>query len=118
MQAIFLLNDRRFRRNIDTLLRTFGIAELAADTGVCDKITLLHFLCAAKSKAGTLNRLFGQVKPFSAAFIDDKDSQCASGCRIRVDLVHIGILFKQPGKQLALQLPHLSPNRKRSTVHS
>ena len=71
MQAIFLLNDRRFRRNIDTLLRTFGIAELAADTGVCDKITLLHFLCAAKSKAGTLNRLFGQVKPFSAAFIDD-----------------------------------------------
>ena len=81
MQAIFLLNDRRFRRNIDALLRTFGIAELAADTGVCDKITLLHFLCAAKSKAGTLNRLFGQVKPFSAAFIDDKDSQCASGRR-------------------------------------
>ena len=96
---------------------TFPCNQLAADTGVCDKITLLHFLCAAKSKAGTLNRLFGQVKPFSAAFIDDKDSQCASGCRIRVDLVHIGILFKQPGKQLALQLPHLSPNRKRSTVH-
>lgn len=71
MQAIFLLNDRRFRRNIDALLRTFGIAELAADTGICDKITSCTF-CAAKSKAGTLNRLFGQVKPFSAAFIDAK----------------------------------------------
>ena len=59
MQTIFLLNDRRLSRNIDALLGTFGITELAADTGVCNKITLLHFLCAAKGKAGTFDWLLG-----------------------------------------------------------
>lgn len=117
MQAVLLLNNHRFSRNVDTLLRAFGIAELAADTGVCDKITFLHFPCAAKGKAGTLNGLLGKVKPLSTAFIDDKDGQCASGCRVWVDLVHVGVLFKQPGQQITAKLPHLSPNGKRSTVH-
>ena len=57
MQAMFLLDDCWFYRNIDARLRAFGIAEFAADTDVCDEITLLHFLCAAKGKAGTFDWL-------------------------------------------------------------
>ena len=38
MQTIFLLNYRRLSRNIDALLGTFGITELAADTGIRGKI--------------------------------------------------------------------------------
>ena len=57
MQAVLLLNDYRLAGNVDTLLRTFGIAELAADTGVRDKVALLHFFRTVKGKAGTLNRL-------------------------------------------------------------
>ena len=57
MQAILLLNDHRLVRNVDTLLGTLGVAELAADAGVRDKIALLHFFRTVKGKAGTLNRL-------------------------------------------------------------
>ena len=117
MQTVLLLNDHRLARNVNTLLRAFGIAELAADTDIRNKVALLHFLRAAKGKAGTLNGVSGEIKPFTAALIDDKDGQCASGCRIRVDLVHVRILFKQPGQQLAAQLPHLSANGKGGAVH-
>ena len=59
MQAVFLMNDHRLERNVNALLRTLGIAELAADTGIRDEIPLLHFLCAAKGKASTFDWLFG-----------------------------------------------------------
>ena len=73
MQAVLLLDDHRLAGNVDALLRTFGVAELAADAGARDKVALLHIFRAAKGKAGTLNGLFGKVKPFTAALIDDKD---------------------------------------------
>ena len=69
MQAVLLLNDHRLAGNVDALLRTSGIAEFTADAGIRDKVALLHFLGAAKGKAGPLNGLFGEVKPFAAALV-------------------------------------------------
>ena len=45
MQAVFLTNGHGLGRNVNALLRTLGIAELAANTGVSDEI-VSSILCA------------------------------------------------------------------------
>ena len=101
MQAVLLTNDHGLRCNVNALLRTLGVAELAANTGVRDKIALLYFLRITEGKAGSFNWLFREIEPLSAALLDDKDGQGTSGCRVRVDFVHVGILLEQPGQEFA-----------------
>lgn len=48
MQAVFLLYDYRLYPNVDTLLRAFGIAQLAANAVVRYKVTCFPCLRPAE----------------------------------------------------------------------
>ena len=70
MQAIFLMNDHGLRRNVNALLRTLGIAELAANTGVRDEI-VSSILCAyiLHPRLGTENHARERGTPRTAGLL-------------------------------------------------
>ena len=100
MQAVFLLYDYGLCRNVNALLRAFGIAQLAADAFVCNKVAV--FLCPrpTEGKTGAFNRLLGKVKPFSCPLVNLENRQGAAGAHIGINLLHIGIFAEQIGKFL------------------
>ena len=69
MQAVLLPDHNRLLRDINALLRAFGIAQLAADALIRHKITGFLFLGAAKGKSGPFYRQFGKVEPLYGSLV-------------------------------------------------
>ena len=112
MQAVFLLYDYGLCRNINALLRTFGITQLAANTFVRHKIAGFFCLCAAEEEAGPFNRKFGEVKPFSGSFVNFEYCKRAAGTHIGINLLHIGIFTEQVGQHVRPDLLRLTAARR------
>ena len=100
MQAVFLLYDYRLYPNVDTLLRAFGIAQLAANAVVRHKVTCFPCLCPAEGEAGAFKRLPGKVKPFSRPLVYFEYGEGTAGAHIGISFFHIRILSQQAGKLL------------------
>ena len=57
MQAMFLMDLHQFSRNVNAFLRAFGITQLTADAALCHPVSTFFFLCTAKGKRCTLDRV-------------------------------------------------------------
>ena len=124
MQAVFLLYDYGFCRNVNALLRAFGIAQLATDTFIRYKVTCFLCLRPAKRKAGAFDWLLGKVKPFARPLVNFEYGEGAAGAHIGINLLHIGIFAEQVGKFLRPDFFRLALHRYRHagqgifTLHS
>lgn len=108
VQAVLLLNDKRFCRHIDTFLRTFAAADAASAASVRDEISALLPRCISLGLLSILphptsfslradsqheripeDRLHGQIEELSRSFRHLKDFQSCPALLLRVDLRHI-----------------------------
>ena len=92
---MFLFNHNRLLRDINAFLGTFGIAQFAADTLVCHKITGFLCLYAAERKAGPVYRKSGKVEPFTGSLINFEHGKGAAGACIGINLFHVCIFAEQ-----------------------
>ena len=95
MQAVFLPYYSRDYRKINTILRTYRLTGFTAIAFMCDLIALHFCLFVANRKRSSFNRLLGKVKPFTATFIELKNSKSLTGFFCRIDFIHIWIFFKK-----------------------
>ena len=82
MQAVVLLDNCGCRAGVDAVLGACGNAGLAADALAGYSVAASGVLCSAKSKAGTLDWLLRQVKPFSRALVNLEDGKRGSDCSV------------------------------------
>ena len=92
------MDDDRLLGNVDAFLGAFGVTEFAANAFVCYIISPCSGLDCAEGEGSPLDGGLGKVEPFSGPFIDLEYRKCAAGRKVRVNLLHIGILLKQTGQ--------------------
>ena len=92
------MDDDRLLGNVDAFLGTFGVTEFAANAFVCYIISPCSGLDCAEGEGSPLDGGLGKVEPFSGPLIDLEHRKGAAGRKVRVNLLHIGILLKQTGQ--------------------
>ena len=117
MQAVLLPNENRLARDVNTFLRAFGIAQLAADAPVGHEIPVFRLFRAAEGKGGALDRRFGKVEPLPDPLADAEHGQRAAGGLVRIDLRHIRVLGKQVGQPARADLLRPALHRDRHAGH-
>ena len=110
MQAMILLDHKRYTFLTDAVLGTDSGTRTTACAGISDIETLPPLFSTAEGERRAFDRPLGQIEPFPCAFVDLKSRQRLTRLFRRINLIHIGILFEQLRDLSIAQFAHLAPD--------